>query len=53
MTSSDGAMKAGDYDVVAPQDGEVPIPDGDLPEPATLLLLTAGSVLSFLKKRSV
>ena len=59
LISSDGAMKAGDYQVVTPQDGDVPVPDEDdngdpsVPEPATLLLLAAGSVLSFRKTRSV
>ena len=55
LVRSDGKIKKGSYDLLPPEEGELPVPgegdDGDMPvpEPATCILLTLGGLLSLRK----
>jgi len=56
LVRSDASPKLGTYDFVQSDDSDVPVPGDDgngdpIPEPATLVLLTAGGLLSFRKSR--
>lgn len=55
LVRSDASPKVGSYDFVQSEDSDVPVPGDDdenpIPEPATLLLLSLGGMLSFRKSR--